>query len=421
MSKKEKTALIPRLRFPEFRSTGEWDSCTLEKIADRITEKVGDKKLTTLSISAGIGFVSQAEKFSRDISGKQYENYICLRNGEFSYNKGNSKKFPQGCIYELLEYEEAAVPNAFISFRFKEEYIPDFYKGYFENNFHGRQLIKFITSGARMDGLLNINPIDFFSIILPTPKEKEEQNKIACCLSSLEKLIDAEDCKLIALRAHKKGLMQKLFPKQGKSIPEWRFQEFKDCGDWTPDTIGNTCDSYSGGTPTTSKKEYYGGKIPFIRSGEIDKEVTELFLTKEGFEKSSAKAVKCGDILVALYGANSGEVALSKIDGAINQAILCLKHKTNNAFVYHYFLHKKNWIIKTYIQGGQGNLSGEIVKSIELFFPPDPKEQQKIVDVLSSIDDLITAQKEKIVELKQHKKALMQGLFPSIEEVEQWV
>ncbi len=418
MNKKEKIALLPRLRFPEFHSTAGWYNCTLEEIANRITEKVGDKQLTTLSISAGTGFVSQEEKFSRDISGKQYENYICLRKGDFSYNKGNSKKFPQGCIYQLLEYEEAAVPNAFISFRFNEAYVPNFYKGYFENNFHGRQLIKFITSGARMDGLLNINPSDFFSIVLPTPKEKEEQQKIAECLSSMENLINAENSKLTAFRAHKKGLMKKLFPDVGKTIPEWRFPEFKNGGEWTPDTIRNTCDSYSGGTPKTTKKEYYGGEIPFIRSGEINKEATELFLTKEGFENSSAKIVKRGDILVALYGANSGEVALSKIDGAINQAILCLKHKSNNAFLYHYFSYKKDWIIRTYIQGGQGNLSGEIIKSIELFFPPAPEEQDKVANILSSVDDLITAQAEKIEELKQYKKALMQGLFPSIEEVE---
>lgn len=417
MSKKEKKKLLPKIRFPEFSASDGWDSKKFEEIAERIIEKVGDRQLTTLSISAGKGFVSQAEKFSRDISGKQYKNYIFLRKGEFSYNKGNSKTFPQGCIYELLEYNEAAVPNAFISFRFKEAYVPNFYKGYFETNFHGRQLIKFITSGARMDGLLNIKPADFFSIILPTPKDKKEQQKIANCLSSLDDLISAEDKKLTALMSHKKGLMQKLFPAEGETVPEWRFPEFRDTGEWVVDTLGATCDSFSGGTPATSVKEYYGGDIPFIRSGEIGKMATELFLTHEGVEKSSAKMVKVGDVLVALYGANSGEVALSKIDGAINQAILCLKHKTNNAFVYHYLTHKKNWIISTYIQGGQGNLSGAIIKSIELFFPRNPKEQKKITDFLSLADDIINAQIEKIETLKAHKIGLMQGLFPSIEEV----
>ena len=405
------------MRFPEFGTSEGWKKYKLRELADRITKKVGDNKLVTLSISAGIGFVSQAEKFSRDISGKQYCNYIYLKKGEFSYNKGNSKTFPQGCIYELKEYDEAAVPNAFISFRFKENLVPSFYQGYFDSNFHGKQLVRFITSGARSDGLLNISPTDFFSIVLPTPVKKEEQQKIADCLSSIDDLIDAESRKLRALEKYKKGLMQKLFPAEGKTLPEWRFPEFQGCGEWKSKSMGKACKMFSGGTPDTSKKEFYGGTIPFIRSAEINKSSTELFITEEGFKNSSTKMVKKGDILIALYGANSGEVALSKIDGAINQAILCLRHETNNVFVYHYFTHMKNWIISKYIQGGQGNLSGQIIKSVNLYFPK-AEEQQKIADFLSEIDTMITGQSNKVEQLKAHKKGLMQGLFPSFEEAD---
>jgi type I restriction enzyme S subunit len=203
---------VPVLRFKEFINSPEWDIITLDEITNKIEDKVGDKQLTTVSISAGFGFVSQAEKFSRDISGQQYKNYVVLKEGDFAYNKGNSKKYPQGCVYKLKEFKEAAVPNAFICFRFKENSVADFYQGYFENNFHGKQLQKFITSGARMDGLLNISPVDFFSIILPTPKSKKEQQKIADCLSSLDDLISAQSQKVITLKQHKKGLMQGLFP-----------------------------------------------------------------------------------------------------------------------------------------------------------------------------------------------------------------
>lgn len=412
-----KKKIVPKLRFPEFGTSEGWKKYKLRELADRITKKVGDNKLVTLSISAGIGFVSQAEKFSRDISGKQYCNYIYLKKGEFSYNKGNSKTFPQGCIYELKEYDEAAVPNAFISFRFKENLVPSFYQGYFDSDFHGKQLVRFITSGARSDGLLNISPTDFFSIVLPTPVKKEEQQKIADCLSSIDDLIDAESRKLRALEKYKKGLMQKLFPAEGKTLPEWRFPEFQGCGEWKSKSMGKACKMFSGGTPDTSKKEFYGGTIPFIRSAEINKSSTELFITEEGFKNSSAKMVKKGDILIALYGANSGEVALSKIDGAINQAILCLRHETNNAFVYHYFTHMKNRIISKYIQGGQGNLSGQIIKSVNLYFPKT-EEQQKVADCLSEIDTMITEQSNRLEQLKTHKKGLMQGLFPSLEEAD---
>ena len=266
----------------------------------------------------------------------------------------------------MKEYDEAAVPNAYISFRFKKFLVPSFYQGYFDSNFHGKQLIRFITSGARSDGLLNINPTDFFSIVLPTPVKKEQQ-KIADCLSSIDDLIDAESRKLKLLEKYKKGLMQRLFPAEGKTLPEWRFPEFQGWGEWKSKFIGKACEMFSGGTPDTQKKEFYGGAIPFIRSAEINKPFTELFITEEGFNNSSTKMVKKGDVLIALYGANSGEVALSKIDGAINQAVLCLRFETSNAFVYHYFTHIKNRIITKYIQGGQGNLSGQIIKSVNLF------------------------------------------------------
>ena len=413
---KNKIKVIPKLRFPIFRNTEGWRYTKLSEISNRITEKVGDLKLTTLSISAGVGFISQTEKFSRDISGNQSSNYIHLRKGDFSYNKGNSKKFPQGCIYELREFKDAAVPNAFISFRFFDDFVSNFYNGYFDNNYHGKQLIKYISSGVRSDVLLNISPDDFFSIILPTPHQKAEQQKIADCLSSIDKLIELENKKLETLKKYKKGLMQKLFPADEKSVPEWRFPEFRNSKKWVPNTIGKACTSYSGGTPDTSKEEYYDGEIPFIRSGEIGKDKTELCITEKGLHSSSAKMVAVGDVLVALYGANSGEAALSKIEGAINQAILCLRHKTNNAFVYQYLSHKKSWITTTYLQGRQGNLSGTIIKSIKLFFT-SPEEQQKIADCLLEIDNLISSQSQKIEKLNTHKKGLMQGLFPSIEEV----
>ena len=195
-------------------------------------------------------------------------------------------------------------------------------------------------------------------------------------------------------------------------MPKLRFPEFRDSEEWEENLLGSICKTSSGGTPSTTQKEYYGGDIPFIRSAEIDKETTELFLTTEGLNNSSAKLIKKGDVLVALYGANSGDVALAKIDGAINQAILCLKSEESNPFIYQFLSFKKNWIVSTYIQGGQGNLSGEIIKSIKIPLPK-LKEQQKIADCLSSLDELITAQSQKLQALKAHKKGLMQQLFPA--------
>ena len=194
-------------------------------------------------------------------------------------------------------------------------------------------------------------------------------------------------------------------------VPKLRFPEFRAAEGWEQKAIGQVCKSFSGGTPNTSQKEFYGGSIPFIRSAEIDRAETELFLTEDGLINSAAKRVAKGDVLVALYGANSGDVALGKIDGAINQAILCLKSESSNAFIYQFLSHKQSWIITTYLQGGQGNLSGDIVKSISLGFPT-PAEQQRIAECLSSVDELMAAQSRKVDALKTHKKGLMQQLFP---------
>jgi type I restriction enzyme S subunit len=111
--------------------------------------------------------------------------------------------------------------------------------------------------------------------------------------------------------------------REKKLIPALRFPEFMNEREWEEKSIGEIFNAFSGGTPSTSEKEYYGGEIQFIRSAEINKEETELFLTEEGLKNSSAKLVKKGDLLVALFGANSGDSAISKINGAINQAILC--------------------------------------------------------------------------------------------------
>lgn len=417
MRMNKKKEIVPKLRFPEF--IGDKLKITkLGKISSVVKEKAGENKYTLMSVTSGVGLIPQTEKFGREIAGDSYKNYIVIRKYDFAYNKSATKQFPEGYISMLGEYDIAAVPNSiFTCFRITgNESYPPFFDYLWHNNYHGHWLRKYIEVGARAHGALSVDTKHLWSMPLALPDFKEQQ-KIADCLSSIDELIDAESRKLKALEKYKKGLMQKLFPAEGKTLPEWRFPEFQGCGEWKSKSIGKACKMFSGGTPDTSKKEFYGGTIPFIRSAEINKSSTELFITEEGFKNSSAKMVKKGDILIALYGANSGEVALSKIDGAINQAILCLRHETNNVFVYHYFTHMKNWTISKYIQGGQGNLSGQIIKSVNLYFPK-AEEQQKIADFLSEIDTMITGQSNKVEQLKAHKKGLMQGLFPSFEEAD---
>lgn len=415
----KKKEIVPKLRFPGFGTSEGWKKYKLRELADRITKKVGDNKLVTLSISAGIGFVSQAEKFSRDISGKQYCNYIYLKKGEFSYNKGNSKTFPQGCIYELKEYDEAAVPNAFISFRFKENLVPSFYQGYFDCNFHGKQLVRFITSGARSDGLLNISPTDFFSIVLPTPVKKEEQQKIADCLSSIDDLIDAESRKLKALEKYKKGLMQKLFPAEGKTLPEWRFPEFQGCGEWKYEEIGNIGKVITGKTPSTSDAALWDGDIQFVTPTDITENKYQHHTQRTVVKTPKMKVLPKHTIMFTCI-ASIGKMALSLYPCITNQQINSIVPKAcyNNEFIY-YSLLQKTFLIKA---GFANSILPIINKTdfskIQVPVILDKKEQQKIAECLSEADTMIEEQSNKVEQLKAHKKGLMQGLFPSLEEAD---
>lgn len=194
-------------------------------------------------------------------------------------------------------------------------------------------------------------------------------------------------------------------------IPKLRFPGFT--GAWEQRKLGGVAKFYSGGTPSVGVSDYYDGTIPFIRSAEINSTSTELYLSELGLQNSSAKMVHRGDILYALYGATSGEVGISKINGAINQAILAIiPHKGyNSEFLEQWLRKNKEAIIKTYLQGGQGNLSGAIVKQIKVSFPSFD-EQQKIGKSFQKIDSLITLHQRKLEHLQEQKKGLLQKMFP---------
>ena len=177
--------------------------------------------------------------------------------------------------------------------------------------------------------------------------------------------------------------------------------------------MGELALTYSGGTPSAGNSAYYGGEIPFIRSAEIDCDSTELSLTVAGLNNSSAKLVDKGMVLYAMYGATSGEVAISKIKGAINQAILAMdaSDMAANRFIAYWLRRQKKSITETFLQGGQGNLSGAIIK--ELGIPqPSLDEQRQIGSFFSNLDDLITLHQRKYDKLVVFKKSMLEKMFP---------
>ena len=192
------------------------------------------------------------------------------------------------------------------------------------------------------------------------------------------------------------------------NVPPLRFPEFS--GEWEKKKLKDVCTFYSGGTPSSSNKDYYFGDIPFIRSGELHERSTELFISEDGLNNSSAKMVYKGDLLLALYGATSGDIAISQIEGAINQAILCINTKHSKEYIKAIWQKHVQKILQTYLQGGQGNLSADIVKNISFYFTSS-KEQDKLANFIRLLDERIATQNKIIEKLQSLIKGLVDELM----------
>lgn len=200
--------LTGKVRINGFSS--KWKQIIFLEIASRVTRSVGKARVAPVSISAGKGFVLQEEKFGRNIAGKQYSKYTLLFPEEFTYNKGNSKTYECGCVYQWRGKAPVAVPNVFVSFSLNAKLADArFISHFFEADLHANELRKFINSGVRNDGLLNVTPDCFFKIILSLP-ELPEQKAIANILDTTSQEIDILRAELIMFQKQKRGLMQKL-------------------------------------------------------------------------------------------------------------------------------------------------------------------------------------------------------------------
>jgi type I restriction enzyme S subunit len=415
-------SLVPKLRFPEFLGADEWKPISLQEASTPVTERVGERKLTPVSISAGIGFVPQAVKFGRDISGKQYQLYTLVRDGDFVFNKGNSLQFPQGCVYQLQRWGQVAAPNVFICFRLKKGYSGGFFQQCFEQNQHGKQLRRHITSSARSNGLLNISKETFFSVEIPTPSLAEQQ-RIADCLRSLDELIAVQARKVKALKTHKRGLMQRLFPCEGEAQPRLRFPEFQNAGEWEATTLGEYfCPIRNGFVGTATPYYTSSGGVPYlqgknVKNGRIDAS-NLVFITPEFHVQQKKSHLKTGDILMVQSG-HVGECAVVGADyeGCNCHALVILSpsRRLDSEFFVHYFYAPIGEL--AIFQITTGNTIKHILASELKTLPvlvPKPAEQQRIASCISKLDALTVAENQKLEALKTHKKGLMQKLFPAL-------
>ena len=391
----------PKLRFPGFDEP--WRVERLSDFTDRVTRKNSKNETDLpLTISSKDGLVDQVSYFNKTVASKDMSGYYLLKNGEFAYNKSYSVGYDFGSIKRLDRYPMGALSTLYICFALKK-HDSDFIKAYFDSLKWYREIYMISAEGARNHGLLNVPTDEFFDTKHYLPENTEEQRKIADFLITLERRIEAQQSLVDNLKKYKRGVMRAIF--RGKAIL------FSETTKWKSVRLGDECTFFSGGTPRSTDSSFYGGEIPFIRSGEIHGAKTELFLTDDGLKYSSAKLVSKGDLIVALYGATSGEVDISQIDGAINQAILCIRPKlVNRTFLKYILEDSKDDILNTYLQGGQGNLSAEIIKNL-VFDIPDDRSQSAVVDFLDMIDQRISKSLMKLESIATLRSALMQQLF----------
>ena len=200
-------AKVPEIRFDGF--TYDWEQRKLGEVCSRVQGNDGRMDLPTLTISAANGWMNQEDRFSGNIAGKEQENYTLLHKGELSYNHGNSKLAKYGTVFSLQSYKEALVPRVYHSFKV-EEGSPDFLEYYFATKLPDRELGKLISSGARMDGLLNIGYNEFMGIQMLFPSV-EEQKQISNYFRNLDHLITLHQRKCDELKKMKKYMLQNMF------------------------------------------------------------------------------------------------------------------------------------------------------------------------------------------------------------------
>lgn len=387
MSKGIKTKIVPRLRFPEFKDSGAWKD-----------EPLGDLQFQTgfPFDSEGFNDMGRGIRLIRNRDLRSDDNIIFYSksfDGKYIVDNGDILVGMDGDFTPYIWNKGKALLNQRVGrVLTKGKNNLRFY--YYYLTIHLKKIEE--TTARTTVKHLSHSDVEKIRELLPSPIEQE---KIADCLSSLDDLIDAESQKLGKLKMHKKGLMQQLFPSEGEVVPKLRFVEFKDAGKWEEKafdqlfTIGSGKDYkhlskgdipvYGSGGYMLSVDEYlYDGESVCIgRKGTIDK---PMFLTGKFWTVDT------------LFYTHSFRDCLPK-------------------FIYLIF-QNINW--RSYNEaGGVPSLSKTIIGAIEIFIPK-PNEQQKIADCISSIDDLIDEQAQKIEKLKVHKKGLMQRLFPNINDID---
>lgn len=407
MSNKIKSC-TPPLRFPEFHQAKEW---SIHPISNFLQESKieGSRGNTAKKITVklwGKGVTKKNENYHGSIATQ----YFKRKSGQFIYSKLDFLNQAFGIIPEELDGFESTIDLP--CFDFKDNIVPLFFLKYV------MRPIFYKKNGEVADGGRKAKRIQqsiFLSFPIAVPALPEQQ-KIADCLSSLDELIEAHEQKLDALQQHKKGLMQRLFPAEGETTPRWRFPEFRHAGEWEKRVLKEHCHVITGGTPSRTKENYWDGNIPWISSRHISDMHTILgneYISKEGLENSSTNIIPKNSTLLVTR-VSVGKYTITSFDIAINQDITALiPYDINYKFLFFYSEILAKMIKNSAVGTGVVGVSQSFFDMISIYCP-NSLEQQKIADCLFALDEHIKAQEKKIAALKEHKKGLMQQLFPSL-------
>ncbi len=286
------------------------------------------------------------------------------------------------------------------------------YLGYFFNSTQYHNQLLPLIQGAKVSSISKkalINTI----IVYPSPIE---QQKIADCLSSLDDLIEATNRKIEALKEHKKGLMQRLFPKEGENVPELRFPEFQGTKGWIKKQIKDLGEVITGNTPSKKEEEYWNGDFAWITAQDFKgKYINDSILKLTRFGKTKARVIPQNSVLVTCI-ASIGLNAINKVECSTNQQIntICCNREYYYEYVYYLITHNVKRLKQLAGQTAVPIITKKNFEEFEVYIVENYDEQQKIADCLSSLDELIEATSRKVEILKEHKKGLMQQLFPKI-------
>ena len=243
----------------------------------------------------------------------------------------------------------------------------------------------------------------------------DEQTKIGDYFNNLDHLITLHQQKITLLTKLKKAMLEKMFPKKGTVIPEFRFNGFANA--WEQRKLGELAEIVGGGTPSTSVESYWDGDIDWYAPAEIGEQIylksSQRKITEEGLNKSSAKVLPVGTVLFTSR-AGIGKTAILLKEGCTNQGFQSIVPNKNK--LDSYFIFTRSEELKRYGETvGAGStfveVSGKQMANMELMMPTTMDEQQKIGEYLSNLDNLITLHQRKIDKIKNMKKAMLDQMF----------